>query len=302
MKPQHVDMSIIIPTYQREQVLLETIAHVRALGGPPREIIIVDQTAHHLPDTAEQLAALHSAGSIRWLTLDRPSITHAMNVGLQAALGDVVLFLDDDVVPHQNLLRAHASAQAEGHTIVAGRVEQPWEHDLGPSDPRRSGFSGQERRWVSEVMGGNLSIARPLAIRLGGFDENFVQVAYRFEAEFADRVLAAGERMMFEPAASLRHLKVPAGGTRSFGDHLETARPAHTVGAYYYLMRAKLVQGRMLKILGRPLRSILTRHHLTRPWWIPITLMSELLGLAWAVSLYVRGPVLLNEEPPVGTK
>ena len=302
MKPQQVEMSIIIPTYEREQVLLDTIAHLRGLAGPPREIIIVDQTAHHLRETTEQLAALDAAEAIRWLTLTRPSITHAMNVGLQAARGDVVLFLDDDVIPHENLLLAHAAAQAEGHAIVAGRVEQPWEHDLLPDDPRRSGFSGQERRWVSEVMGGNLCITRPLAVRLGGFDENFVRVAYRFEAEFADRVLAAGERMMFEPAASLKHLKASAGGTRSFGDHLETVRPAHSVGAYYYLLRAKLVQGRILRILGRPLRSIISRHHLTRPWWIPITLVSELLGLAWAVCLYVRGPVLLNEEPPAGTE
>jgi len=43
-------------------------------------------------------------------------------------------------------------------------------------------------------MGGNFSVKRDLALRLGGFDENFVHVAYRFEAEFCDRAISAERR------------------------------------------------------------------------------------------------------------
>lgn len=287
-------VSIVIPTFRRERVLLDTIAHVRALRGPPHEIIVVDQTPTHEPDTTSALTALAAAGDIRWVRLEQPSITHAMNVGLEAAGGDVVLFLDDDVVPDTDLLSAHAAAHAAGSHIVAGRVLQPWDDPLASDDPASFRFSSRRRQWIREVMGGNLSVSRSLARRLGGFDENFVRVAYRFEAEFAARALAAGERILFEPAATLRHLKVPSGGTRSFGDHLRTAGPGHTVGAYYHLMRARNEPGRLRQILLRPLRAVRTRHHALHPWWIPATLLAELLGFAWALCLSVRGPRLLS--------
>jgi GT2 family glycosyltransferase len=143
-------------------------------------------------------------------------------------------------------------------------------------------------------MGGNFSINRRLALDLGGFDENFVHVAYRFEAEFAERVLATGRRIFFEPDASIRHLKAERGGTRSYGHHLTTIRPSHSVGAYYFLLRSNKVSRRLLNLLRRPFRAIRTKHHATHPWWIPVTLASEGMGLVWAVFLYFRGPRLLN--------
>src|SRR4029078_2122533 len=98
-------------------------------------------------------------------------------------------------------------------------------------------------------MGGNFSIERNRALNLGGFDENFVHVAYRFEAEFAARAIAAGEKIWFEPDASIRHIKASTGGPRSYGEHLTTIKPSHSVGEYYYLMRSKALPGRVSKIV-----------------------------------------------------
>jgi GT2 family glycosyltransferase len=138
-------------------------------------------------------------------------------------------------------------------------------------------------------MAGNFSVKRDLAVALGGFDENFVHVAYRFERDFADRVLAAGGRIMFEPSATIQHLKAPEGGTRTYGHHLTTFRPSHAVGEYYYLLGRRSWAG-VLALLARPVRAIATRHHLRRPWWIPGTLIAELLGVTWAIALRIRGP------------
>jgi hypothetical protein len=139
-------------------------------------------------------------------------------------------------------------------------------------------------------MGGNFSVLRQLAIRLGGFDENFVRVAYRFEAEFAQRWLGSGRRIYFEPAACLHHLKVADGGTRSYGDHRSTWRPDHSVGAYYYALRT----GVWRDFLVRPLQAMATRHHLRHPLAIPTTILAELGGMLWAVGLFLRGPKRLQ--------
>ena len=138
--------------------------------------------------------------------------------------------------------------------------------------------------------GTNCEMEAAHACRLGGFDENFVRVAYNFEREFADRWRAAGGRVGFCPQAAIRHLKASAGGTRTFGEHLTTLFPAHSVGAYYYLLRSQRATGRIREFFARPFRAVMTRHHLRRPWWIPITLVAELAGMAWALVLYARGP------------
>jgi GT2 family glycosyltransferase len=291
-------ISVVIPTYQRERVLVETIDCLLRLQSSPAEILVVDQTAEHEPDTERVLAEVESAGKIRWIQLSHPSITHAMNVGLEHARNDIVLFLDDDIIPDVDLVSAHARAQAiRGCNIVAGQVLQPGEE---PASEEPGGaafrFSSSGRRYISELMGGNFSIKRKVALDLGGFDENFVHVAYRFEAEFASRALAAGEKIWFEPEASIRHLKASSGGTRSYGEHLTTIKPSHSVGEYYYLLRSKGIPRRLLKIITRPLRAIKTRHHLSHPWWIPGTFVAETWGFLWAVTLAARGPRLIGSR------
>jgi GT2 family glycosyltransferase len=291
-------ISVVIPTYQRERVLVETINHLRELQSGPAEILVVDQTGEHEPDTQQVLVELESAGKIRWIRLSRPSITHAMNVGLQEARNEIVLFLDDDTIPGADLISAHTRAHATRDcNIIAGQVLQPGKEPLS-DEPGEAGFRfcSNRRQHISELMGGNFSIKREVALKMGGFDENFVHVAYRFEAEFASRALAAGEKILFEPEASIRHLKASTGGTRSYGEHLTTIKPSHSVGEYYYLLSSKRVPRRMLKILARPLRAIRTRHHLSHPWWIPGTLLAETWGFLWAVALAARGPRLIGDR------
>ena len=293
-------VSAVIPTYQREQILLDTIHHLIRLEVPPAEIVIVDQTPKHEPATEGDLTQLASQGKIRWLRIAHPSIPHAMNVGLEQARFEIVLFLDDDIIPDPNLIAAHARAHETGSKIVAGQVLQPGEDPVpDSSETSLFQFRSSLRQYISEPMGCNFSVKRTLALRIGGFDENFVHVAYRYEAEFGSRALAAGERILFEPAASIRHLKASKGGTRAYGEHLTTIRPSHSVGAYYYFIRSKSVPRRLASILLRPLRAVRTRHHLLHPWWILPTLTAEFLGFAWAVFLALRGPRLLvgNEGP-----
>jgi GT2 family glycosyltransferase len=145
----------------------------------------------------------------------------------------VVLFLDDDIRPEPGLLAAHCAAHAaQPDTLVAGKVLQPWDEGRDYSADTHFHFATDHPRFIREFMGGNFSLGRGTAVALGGFDENFVRVAYRFEAEFAHRVLASGRRIYYEPAACLHHLKAGSGGTRTYGEHLTTWRPDHAVGAY----------------------------------------------------------------------
>jgi glycosyltransferase involved in cell wall biosynthesis len=54
----------------------------------------------------------------------------AMNVALEQAIGERVLFLDDDIIPDPCVLKAHVNAgQRTPNALLAGRVIQPWHTD-----------------------------------------------------------------------------------------------------------------------------------------------------------------------------
>jgi GT2 family glycosyltransferase len=292
--PTGADLSIVIPTYGREEVLMETVRRVLVLDPPPAELLVVDQTRRHSEDVERELTRLSVSGAIAWIRLAAPSIPRAMNAGLLRARSDVVLFLDDDVIPAPGLVAAHLAAHRDsGAAVVAGQVLQPGEEpEAGAEGPFR--FRSAERRWVTEVMGGNFSIRRELAIGIGGMDENFVRAAYGFEAELCQRARARGAEILFEPRASIRHLRAPSGGTRAWGHHLRTARPGHSVGAFYRILRTSPRSAVPARFAERLARSVRTRHHRSRPWWIPVTLTAEIAGLAWATVLALRGPRLIR--------
>ena len=290
-------LTIAIPTYCREQVLLETIHHIISSNAPGSEILVLDQSASRIPQVQNELWKLHAAGQIRLIKLNQPSIPKAMNCGLLEASHDLVLFVDDDIIPEPELIAAHLGAHALGKgRIVAGRIIQPWQEGLDFSQDRLFHFASLQSGEISDFMGGNFSLDRHEAIQLGGFDENFVSVAYRFEAEFAHRWRAAGYRITFEPKACLHHLKVPSGGTRTFGNHLTTMRPDHTVGAYYFYLRTSSGSSIVKSIVNRLFGTAATKYHLKHPWRVPPTLISEIRGLIWATRLAWAGPRYIRDK------
>lgn len=302
-------ITVVIPTYRRGQVLLDTLRHLAALR-PVAEILVVDQTESPAPEIEQALRGLEGAGAIRRFRRQPPGVVGALNFGLKAARGPVVLFLDDDIVPSEDLIGAHCRAyeQYPEAWAVVGRVLQPEDSGMAPaggSAPRsgRGGlwrdldfkFNGTGGDWVENVMAGNLSVRRDRALALGGFDERFVPpVSFRFETEFARRMVAAGGRIRFEPDASIRHLRAAHGGIRSIGGHMASLSPLHGVGDYYYALRCGRGWGRAWYMARRPFREVRTRFHLAHPWWIPVKFIGELRAMLLAARLFRAGPRFLD--------
>ena len=289
-------ITIAIPTYNRGEILMQTIARLLALE-PRVPIIIADQTRSHRDDVESKLSQWNERGDVVWLRLPEPSIPHAMNVALAAARDEIVLFLDDDIDPSSQLIAEHRRAHEERDVVaVVGQILQPGEepqHHPRPDDDLEFRFNHDEACDITNVMAGNLSVNREAALQVGGFDENYVGAAYRFETDFALRLAATGGRIRFEPRASLRHLKLATGGLRSFGDHRVTLSPAHAVGDYYFALHHR--RDRFWRYASRRLvRNVATRYHLTHPWTIPIKLIGEFRAIALARKLDRGGPKLGN--------
>ena len=262
----------------------------------PDEILVVDQTQRHSEQTDSLLAEWNKSGQIRWIRRSEPSITKAMNIGLSQANSELVLFIDDDIEPLSDIIAVHRHAHEMQPDLWAtvGQVIQPWQKPEELYPPRiQNGlrtdfdfpFHSSLDHDVQNVMAGNLCVNRDRALSIGGFDENFVGAAFRFETEFARRIERAGGRIRFLGSAGINHLRVTEGGTRSAGSHLTSASPRHGMGDHYYaFLHGGPIEAWMYS-LRRIFREVSTKFHATHPWWIPVKLVGEFRALLAGYSL-----------------
>jgi Predicted glycosyltransferases len=212
-------LSVIVVTYRREKVLRDTIKGLLQQAYPEWELLIVDQSPFHEPETRAFLAALPPPARV--LHLDRTGMCYARNRGILETRGDVVLFCDDDVIPGKDLLVAHARHYGDPRV---GGVTGPDHLDLkrakGPlymqSDCEVAVRPVPDTAIsVDSVVGCNMSFRRRALVEVGGFDEGFIGRAHREETDASWRVRDLGYRLLYDPAARVEHLAWPSGGSRS---------------------------------------------------------------------------------------
>lgn len=307
-------ISVVIPSYLRGEILLATIEQLRVQAHPCDEIVVVDQTPY--PPHDASLKALQALADNRVIVLIRrpkPSIPAAMNAGLQAASSQYVLFLDDDIEIGPDFIKAHYEGLKRNgnvaRTIFAqvGQVLQPGQ---SPQPGRSSSdtqfglrrdldfeFNSDQAVTLNNCMAGNLCVHRESAISAGGFDENFIGAAYRFETEFARRLIRhTNTPIYFWPAASINHLQWQDGGTRTQASHLTSAQPAHSAGDYYYAMKEGFGGDRVRYLVRRFFASLVARFYLLKPWYLPVRVIAELRGLLLATRLLRNQPKLLHDN------
>jgi len=115
-------VSIIIPTYNRVEELKRTLGGVLRQSHLPLEVLIVDDsTTDEVEKAVESLRSEFTAKSIALVYLRNQrekSATIARNVGASASRGDLLMFLDDDVLLEPDyvtgildVLRSHPCAK-----------------------------------------------------------------------------------------------------------------------------------------------------------------------------------------------
>lgn len=272
-------LCVAIPTYGREQVLLDSIRYVLTQDPPAQEILVIDQTQKHETATEESLHRWNEEGRIRWIKHSPPNLPAARNRALRETECDVILFIDDDVVLPMDFVGKHLGNYDNSDiAAVAGRVvEDNWRP---PPRPRkkwppimdaafldRGGECRIER--VGGVPGGNHSVRAHALRSIGGYDENFsVGPAIREESDAAIRLWKAGYRIDFDPDAWLIHLAAPAGGCRA-----DTGwEPWMMSFSLLYFAFKHLYPGYWFweQVCFRIPRShVFCRKNLLRPWRIP---------------------------------
>ena len=168
--------SIIVPTYQRRDMVCETVSALNELtyGGPLEIIVVVNGSTD---GTAKAVDALDCRWPMRVVEIQpNRGPAGARNRGADEATGDILLFLDDDMICDPELVQQHARMYRDGADAVAGNIPL---HPSSPpgvlTDAVASAALWDQRTELTpfEIYAGQLSVRKNVFDALGGFDEQF---------------------------------------------------------------------------------------------------------------------------------
>ncbi|AVQ13210.1 Glycosyltransferase-like protein, family 2 [Leptospira santarosai] len=89
-------ISVVIPTFNREDKIIKAISSVLVQTLRPKEIIVVDDGSTDSTVSKIQETFSNSYDGIRILSLEHKGVSHARNRGVENATGDWIAFLDSD--------------------------------------------------------------------------------------------------------------------------------------------------------------------------------------------------------------
>lgn len=204
-------LSVVVPTHQRRELILTL---VEALGRqevtqPFEAVVVVDGSTD---GTAVALRSRSFPFPLTVIEQTNSGAAIARNRGVEAARGEVILFLDDDMEPDPGLVQAHLAAHDDGAEAVVGAIPLhpgspdnimaqsvgEWADELA-ARCARPGY----RLGVNDIFTGQLSIRRSLFVELGGFDERFTAGGTfgNSDIDFGHRLVSQGHAVVFRSDA-----------------------------------------------------------------------------------------------------
>ena len=207
-----VRLSIIVPFHKNLDQLRRCLAAIaNAAGELPREATLADLivVADGAQDDPHEVADAHRATV---LAIDGPlGPAAARNRGAAAATGDVLVFVDTDVVIAPDALGRFARLFAADPTLGAAFGA----YDETPAEPGflsqcrnlAHSFVHQRARREAQTFWAGLGAIRADAFAaVGGFDERFRRPSVE-DIDLGYRVRAAGHRIALDPTIQGTHLK-----------------------------------------------------------------------------------------------
>lgn len=211
-------LTVCVVTYERPAFLVRCLESLHS-HAPHAQVVVVDASAADDRLSAQRAfpGALyaHRPDLAGWMTRSR-------NAALLQASGEIIAFLDDDVVVSPGWAEALLSAFASDPMpdAVAGRTrnlqpgEETYDQPIGrlrDNGTLTAGFAAEADGLVpvDHGIGANMSFRRELLARLGGFRDDYPGTAMREDTDIFLRVKRLGGRTVFAPEACVDHLPGP---------------------------------------------------------------------------------------------
>lgn len=222
--------SIIIPTYNRTQDLLQTLSALEKQSYQSFEVVVCSAGSK---DTFQKLKSYKSSFPINNLYIESPGRTLQRNHACQNARGSYFVFLDDHFIAHPNLLKNYSglihTCPDPVHFIRGGVLFIKKPTSLKDSQIEEC----VQYRWhhlqdpFQMSVTNNLCVSRYAFEGVGGFDEDFK--FYGFEdAELGCRIKAAGFKFHYlRKSFGAVFMSSTAYDPESYQKFIETGRSAY---------------------------------------------------------------------------
>jgi glycosyltransferase involved in cell wall biosynthesis len=202
-------ISVIIPTYNRLDRLKRVLAglEIQSYAINDFEVVVVSDGSSDGTDA--YLRSLVTPLHLHVVTQPNQGVAVARNNGLQIITSDLVLFIDDDVVPAPWLIAEHVRTHATqaDDIIVLGPMLTPGNFVMSPwvrweqamlTKQYDAMHAGKYAPSARQFYTGNTSLARAHLLASGGFDKNFRRAE---DVELAYRLAQRGLQFVFNPDA-----------------------------------------------------------------------------------------------------
>jgi GT2 family glycosyltransferase len=213
-------VSVVVVTMNRPGHVQTCLDRLAAQVPRPDQVIVIDASPD---DRTRDVVARHPGVLYRRNELGYGHMTASRNIGLAAATGDVVSFIDDDAFAHPGWLaglldayRLHPEAAAVGGRALNNNPNEATAglDNLGRIRPNGEicGYFAADPGGVIEVdhmVGCNMSFRRETLARLGGFRDDFPGTEVCEESDMSVRVKRIGGRIFFTPFAVVDHVAAP---------------------------------------------------------------------------------------------
>lgn len=208
-------ISVVVPTYNGRERLRETVAPLLADPVLHELIVVVDGSEDGSIELLQEWARRDAR--LRPLFVPNGGDNRARQTGLEHATGDVVLFMDDDVVAHPGLLEGHLRlhAGAPGRVVLGYMPVAPEPQALTARlyarwyEAQCRDYERRPERILEHLWNGNVSIRREDALRVG-IPNDAYDTRYGPDRELGLRLRAAGLSGVFDRALLAEHRYVRA--------------------------------------------------------------------------------------------
>jgi glycosyltransferase involved in cell wall biosynthesis len=219
-----MNVTVILCTYNRCQSLAKALESVAVSNLPKSvewEVLVVDNNSCDQTRKVVEDFCRRYPGRFRYLFESRQGKSHALNSGIRAARGDVLAFMDDDVSVEPTWLRNLTASLDSGEWAGAGGRILPQQTFSAPCWlPLEGKYSvagmlalfdlGNETGELCQApFGTNMAFQRKMFEKHGNFRTDMGPCPgsemRNEDTEFGRRLLAAGERLRYEPSAIVHH-------------------------------------------------------------------------------------------------
>jgi GT2 family glycosyltransferase len=211
-------LTVCIVTYERPEFLQRCLTSLEPLGDQIDHVVVVDASA-----SSHQTLAVEAWPGADYVHAPRLAgwMTRSRNEALRWASGEIIAFIDDDVLVRPGWPRALRDTFADPSVAaVSGRTcngrpgEEHYDKPIGtvrPDGRLTDGFASLPPGPVDvdHGIGANMAFRRSVLAELGGFRDDYPGTALREDTDIFLRVRAIGGRTVFVPDAVVDHRPAP---------------------------------------------------------------------------------------------